>query len=65
MQVSCISAIRIVGRSAAPENDLGYHDFHYNCIITPSNRKNVSPEVLLGAEVDKDIQNWAKILGTV
>ncbi len=29
------------------------------------NRKNVSPEVFLGAKFDKGIQNWAKILGTV
>ncbi len=44
--------------------DLGYNDFHYNCIITVYS-KNVSPEVFLGAEFDRDIQNWAKILGTV
>ncbi len=32
-------------------------------LILKTCRKNVSPEVLLDAELDRDIQNWTKILG--
>ncbi len=33
---------------------------HYSSFL---NRMNMTPGVLLGSELDRDFQNWAKILG--
>ncbi len=47
---------------AVLENRPGFLDFH--CIISLLfDRKNVSPVIVLGAEFDSDVQNWAKVLG--
>ncbi len=62
----CLSRIHFVVGLQYSNTDLGYHDFHYILhYYSFLNRKNVSPEVFLGAEFDRDIQNWAKVLGTV
>ncbi len=46
--------------------DLGFHDFHYNCIIMVflSRKKHVS-RGFLGREFYRNIQNLTKILGVV
>ncbi len=59
------SAIRPVVGLQYTKMELGYHDFHQLHYYSFLNRKNVSAEVFLGAEFDRDIQSCAKILGTV
>ncbi len=57
------SEIRLIVAVLHSRIDLGFHDFHYNCIITPFfRRKNVSPGVYLGAKFDRNIRNRAKPL---